>query len=383
MDDQKLRADSIAAPLSDVEFACGLVFGGDASAPSLPLADQLGSPLAELERALLGVLERPPCLVAFSGGFDSSLVLAVARNVAVRHRLEPPVPATVRFPGHLETQETIWQESVVFELGLSDWERLDVGEELELLGPWARRALRGGGALWPPNAYMLLPLLDRASGGTLVTGIDGDAALGGSPWRRSAVLLPRAARRAVARRGVPHLGWLTPAGQSAMVRAWARDEGEQPVARDSWLRWYARSRHLAVMRHSFERVASLAGAAISHPLVEPRVLGAIAKRAGRRGFVTRQGAIDALFEGALPRALTSRRGKASFSAPLWGDTTRQLAELADLSGVPAELVEPEALRAEWSKPRPDLRSAVLLQHAWNARQMPIESAEPVLGWTRG
>ncbi|HEX8856804.1 MAG TPA: asparagine synthase-related protein [Thermoleophilaceae bacterium] len=383
MDDQELRTDAVAAPLSELELACGLVFGSEPSATPLPAAGELGSPLVELARPLRRALERPPCLVAFSGGFDSSLVLSVARNVAVRQKLELPIPVTVRFARHLETQESIWQESVVFELGLSDWERLEVGEELELLGPWARRALHGAGPLWPPNAFMLLPLLDRASGGTLVTGIDGDAALGGSPWRRSAVLLPRAARRAVARRGVPHLGWLTADGRSEMVKAWVRDEGQQPVARDPWLRWYARSRHLAVMRDSFERVASLANARISHPLVDQRVLGAIAKRAGRRGFVTRQGAIDALFEGALPRALAARRGKATFSAPLWGHATRDVAAAMDLSGVPDGFVDRAALRAEWAKLRPDLRSAVLMQHVWLETQTPSGAAEPVIGSVRG
>ena len=66
-----------------------------------PLADrsEYSSPRAALEAVVLRALLRPPCLVSFSGGRDSSLVLAIASDVARRHGLPLPVPATNRFPG--------------------------------------------------------------------------------------------------------------------------------------------------------------------------------------------------------------------------------------------------------------------------------------------
>ena len=54
------------------------------------------TPLAALEEAILPALRRPPCLVSFSGGRDSSCVLAAATRAARREGLQPPVPVTLR-----------------------------------------------------------------------------------------------------------------------------------------------------------------------------------------------------------------------------------------------------------------------------------------------
>ena len=54
-----------------------------------PTAD----PRPTLERILLGALQRAPCVVAFSGGRDSSALLAEATRVARVHGLEDPVPS--------------------------------------------------------------------------------------------------------------------------------------------------------------------------------------------------------------------------------------------------------------------------------------------------
>ncbi len=43
-------------------------------------------------------------------------------------------------------------------------------DELELLGPYARRALAEAGLLFPATAYAFLPLLDLARGGSLLAG---------------------------------------------------------------------------------------------------------------------------------------------------------------------------------------------------------------------
>jgi asparagine synthetase B (glutamine-hydrolysing) len=61
-----------------------------------------------LERVLVRSLQRPPCLVAFSGGRDSAGVLAAASHAARRHGLPLPIPATYRFPGAAEVDESEW-----------------------------------------------------------------------------------------------------------------------------------------------------------------------------------------------------------------------------------------------------------------------------------
>jgi asparagine synthase (glutamine-hydrolysing) len=57
---------------------------------------QVADPVTELERVVVPALRRPPCLVSFSGGHDSSLVLAAAARAARRERLPAPIPVTWR-----------------------------------------------------------------------------------------------------------------------------------------------------------------------------------------------------------------------------------------------------------------------------------------------
>src|SRR5687767_11444455 len=87
-----------------------------------------------LEELLVPALSRTPCLVAFSGGRDSSALLAMATRVARRARLEPPVPITLRLKKHPRTWESEWQEETVRYLGLDDWEIISLDYELDTLG---------------------------------------------------------------------------------------------------------------------------------------------------------------------------------------------------------------------------------------------------------
>ncbi len=80
--------------LTQLEIASGLVLG---TTPPTPLPSAAVGARQALELAVRPALERAPCLVSFSGGRDSSAVLAVATRVARRHGLPPPVPATNRF----------------------------------------------------------------------------------------------------------------------------------------------------------------------------------------------------------------------------------------------------------------------------------------------
>ncbi|HWC25368.1 MAG TPA: asparagine synthase-related protein, partial [Solirubrobacteraceae bacterium] len=163
---------AVAPALSPLDVACGIVFDPRPRPAALPAPT--ATPQRALEDAVLAALRRPPCVVSFSGGRDSSLVLAAAARVARRERLPPPIPATNRFPDAPETDETDWQEQVVAHLGLSDWERLEFTDELDAVGPYARRMLRAHGLLWPFNVHFHLPLLERARGGSLLTGLGGD-----------------------------------------------------------------------------------------------------------------------------------------------------------------------------------------------------------------
>ena len=69
-----------------------------AAAAAAALPETAATPRAAFEAAILPGLRRSPCLVSFSGGRDSSAVLATATAVARREGLPLPVPITHRFP---------------------------------------------------------------------------------------------------------------------------------------------------------------------------------------------------------------------------------------------------------------------------------------------
>src|SRR5438874_582354 len=81
--------------LTPLEVACGRALDVEVDTPPLPDVDC--DPLTALERACLPALERPPCVVSFSGGLDSSVVLAAAGRAARRAGLAEPIPVTHRF----------------------------------------------------------------------------------------------------------------------------------------------------------------------------------------------------------------------------------------------------------------------------------------------
>ncbi|HZC13844.1 MAG TPA: hypothetical protein VE270_07480, partial [Thermoleophilaceae bacterium] len=71
-----------------------------------------GSRRAAFEDVVRGALQRPLCVVSFSGGRDSSAVLALAMHVARCDGLPLPIPLTMRFPRYARTNEDEWRELV-------------------------------------------------------------------------------------------------------------------------------------------------------------------------------------------------------------------------------------------------------------------------------
>jgi asparagine synthase (glutamine-hydrolysing) len=127
---------------------------GPADAPALPPPRPGRTAREALESTVAVALERQPCLVTFSGGRDSSAVLAVAIHVARREGLPLPVPITVRFSNAPGAGEPRWQELVIAHLGLGDWEVIELGDELDLLGPAAQRNLLRHGVRYPSNCAL-------------------------------------------------------------------------------------------------------------------------------------------------------------------------------------------------------------------------------------
>jgi asparagine synthase len=374
-----------ALELSPWELAAGTAIGEDPAVPALPPTgpETPGTALAE---AVLGALRRPPCVVSFSGGRDSSAILAAATDVADRHGLALPVPVSLRFPGVASTEESQWQELVVSHLKLPEWERIELRDEVDFLGEIARRALRTHGLLWPANAHFHSPIFARAAGGSVLTGVDGDGLLG---WRfgrlraalrgptaprprillRAAVtLLPQPARALrYQRQPLPHITWLRRGAERVVQRLSASEAASEPIRWDRRVDWYSRRRYLRLGVHSLGLLGADHDVRVVHPFLDRRFLTSLATAGGRAGYGTRERAMRALFAGLLPGALISRPAKAEFGRALWGPDARAFTASWDGTGVDPELVDGDALRAVWTRENPPLGAATLMQSAWLQR----------------
>jgi hypothetical protein len=367
--------------LSPLESAIDTPIAGIADRPALPEVDRALDPLTAFEQAMIPALERVPCVVGFSGGRDSSAVLAVAVRLARREGLPLPIPITYRYPDNPEAEESRWQELVIQHLGLSDWHRLSFRDELDLIGPISQKVLRRHGLLSPSTTYTAIPVFESAPGGSVLTGIDGDGLLGGWESARAWAVLtgrarpgprdllrvlkagaPRAVRRAwFRRRSASEIGWLTTAAHEELAALWAEERASQPARWDRRVAWLARQPDRIVFAQALDLLACDYGVQVFHPFLESRFLATVARAGGRSGFGDRTRAIRTLFGELLPPALTSRTSKADFTPSIWNQQSREFIS-GWRGGLPNGLVDEAGLRRAWA--RPDARSGLLLQAAW-------------------
>jgi hypothetical protein len=380
---------SLTSPyaMNGVEIATCLVRGSDPAVAALPRGRSAGGRVrAALQAVLVRALRRPPCLVAFSGGLDSSAILAAATAAARARGLPLPIPATNRFPGIPAVDESRWQEMMVAHLGLSEWVRVDVTDELDVVGPAAAPALLAHGVLWPPNAHFLRPLAAHAAGGTLLTGIGGDELFTPAASRGARVLArevqprrsdlravaeavaPRRLRRLRARPAAAPPPWLRPEGRRRWTAVIAEEMSSVPL-------WWGRSvlEHWWRSRARLAVVGSVSAAAgrdvtVLHPFMDPGFAGAIADARWRTGFRSRAAALELLCGDGVPRALRERSDKTAFFGPFVHRHSRAFIDRWDGTGVDLELIDPEALRETWLQEEVDARSYPALQAAWLAHQ---------------
>lgn len=368
-----------------LEVACGLVLGVDEDAPHLDGAGRAQG-RSVFETSVREALERPPCLVSFSGGRDSSAVLAVAVAVARREGLPEPVPISYRFAGAPDSREDDWQERVARHVGVTDWERLAMTTEIDTVGPVARSVLARHGVVWPFNAHFHVPLLERAASGSLLTGVGGDELLGVPLWSSLRTLLAGRARRrkvrlasvAAALSPLPVRRWALD-GRNRQRWPWMRPEAEAEVKRQlvefrartprTWtgaVGWWWRSRYREVLTATVEGLARDAGAQIVQPFLDPRVVAAFTRHFGMAGPIDRSAAMRDLFADVLPDDILDRRSKAHFTDAFISEHSRAFAASWDGNGVDGTLVDPDRLAAEWGAEHPDPRSLSLMQATWLA-----------------
>ena len=374
-------------PLDDLDVAAGMVFGSLPRGDPWPGQGERESPLKAIEAVVLEGLQQAPCHVSFSGGRDSSALLSLATAVADREGLPRPVPITARFQEE-ETDEDEWQQLVLEHLGITEWIRVELTDELDLLGPIGTRYLIRHGLRYPQNVHFQEPLLQIASGGSLLSGVGGDELFEPHRWARAAGVLARsvpvqrsdilavgaALSPPMIRARVHHRGqmempvWLRPSGRRQLLRRLHLWLGEDAVRYDAHLDWWRRSRYINHGQRSLELLAEDHDVNFIAPFSEDRVMRALAADMGRVGFPSRTSAMHYLFGELLPQVTVERRSKAAFTSPLVGQATRAFASVADPTTVLSEdLVDADALRRTWQREQFDIRSLPALQLCWLAQ----------------
>jgi asparagine synthase (glutamine-hydrolysing) len=373
--------------MSPLEIACGYVFGHTAGRPRASC--RAATARDALEQAVTVALRRPPCGVAFSGGRDSSLILAVATHVARRDGFPDPVPITKVFPHAPATDETEWQELVVRHLRLNDWQRVVLDDELDLVGPLAATHLLRHGVLWPPTIHADVPIIERVTGGSLLDGEGGDEVLGVAQHRIAPMtnLLrnPRHLRRSSVRAAVAALApantraarleqqvttasmpWIRPPLLSELSRRFHEGARTEPLSFASSVRMVPRRRSFALLAHNQRLLAEDADVVFVSPLLDQDVVEMLAREGGWLGRGDRTAALRALASDLLPDAVLSRTTKAEFGGAFWAGHARGFAERWTGDGVDGSLVDPDALKRLWCSDDHHALTSALLQQAWLA-----------------
>jgi asparagine synthase (glutamine-hydrolysing) len=374
--------------MSPIEVLWGYVFGHAGTLP--PPTRDVTDARRVLEDVVRDALLRQPCGVAFSGGRDSSAVLAVATHVARRDGLPDPLPITRRFPGVASADEVEWQEAVVRHLGLTDWHRIDFHDELDVVGPIAAHHLLEHGVVWPPAIAGDVPLVDAVPGGSVIDGEGGDDVLGETMhrvgplsrliraprpvrWRRVRAALgalapaPVRGRHARERRREQPIAWLRPAAQDALLAAVDRAERDRPLSFATSVRTVPQRRAQVLGARNRRILARAKDVEFSSPLLHPDFVHALARDGGVLGPGDRTAVLRALLADLLPDEVLTRTSKAFFTRCYMARHTREFAARWTGEGVDHELVDAEELRRVWLSETPSPPTAALLQTAWLAR----------------
>ncbi len=384
----------VVAPyrMNELEVTLGFVLGSPRLADEPPLR-RGATPLQVLVGGLRETLSHGPCLVSFSGGRDSSALLAVALDTARREGLPEPVALTLRYPGIATADESAWQELVVRHLGVAEWERVLIDPpSSEILGPVASASLRERGLLWPPALHLSAAWLQRAEGATILTGEGGDEVLGPhraaamhflarTLLRRPAKLRPallktvagsvapkplrvRAARKDLVNNGA--LAWLRSPLRELALTEIAELSAQEPWPAAKALRDHLNEPALLIGEANRTWLAAFYGARFVHPFLDSGFVEAVARDGGRWGYTSRTEAMSRIFGAFLPEAVITRKTKARFNEAVHGHLTRAFATNWDGTGVDRACVDVDTLRSLWLDEFVPAGTTALLQAAWLA-----------------
>lgn len=386
-----LQPDEIWRP-EPLDVAAGWVGGRIAAQVAQTSRERAAEldPIAALEAAVLPALERSPCVVAFSGGRDSSLVLAAAMRAARRYGLAEPVAATNRYPGFPATDESKWQEQVIGHLGVQEWVRFDNTADADLLGAAAQASLERHGLMWPPRVHCERQIPELARGGSLLTGEGGDTWFGehrsiafavirskrgraGRRIWRAALrqLTPSPARRRPIERAATEWAapWLTAAARDAVTSGIVEAELGAPLRWDRALEALPLLRGSAMGSHNRHAMARRRDYLLVDPITDPVFTDALIRCGGRLGFPGRTALMVQLFSGLLPQDVLRRKDKVFFNDVVWGPSTRDFASEWMGDGLDPMLVDRAALAAVCREGL-DVRACLAVHAGWLYRSSP-------------
>jgi hypothetical protein len=377
--------------MKPIEIAIGYVFGQ--AAPWRRPVEPPAHPRVALEQIIGRALRQPPCGVAFSGGRDSSAVLGLATHLARRDGLPDPLPVTMRFPTASTADEDEWQDAVIAHLRLRDWHRIQIHDELDLIGPYAEQHLLQYGVVWPPPIASLIPMLEVCRGGCLLDGEGGDQVLGvahhriapvtalvRSPrpirWRRLAAVMQTCAPGAVRAREVRHSlaaaprPWLRPVALEELVRQLEQVERDRPLSFAASVRAIAQRRGEVLGTSNRQFLALAHGVELVSPFLDPDFLEAAAAHGGLLGRGTRTAVLRELVSDLLPPDVLTRTTKATFNTCYVTARSREFAREWAGEGVDPDLIDCEELRLSWLSDWPAPATAALLQSCWVSARQP-------------
>jgi asparagine synthase (glutamine-hydrolysing) len=347
------------------------------------------SPAAALRDVLREEVVRGNCVVPFSGGRDSSLVLAVACSIAREAGVPLPTAVTFRHSDFPESDETAWQAMVIGHLqdqGLRpEWRVWEIADELDIVGPHMAALLEEHRhSVWPPNLAATLAVSTAYPGTTILSGEYGDVVLGvrratviagalrkrgrglsATYWRAvGAALSPRLA----AAGGTGLSGWIPPwltrGGRMRWRRLSAVDALHEPLRYDRSVRSVLSWRASRVGTSNAAHVAARQGCRSIAALAHPRVLSALALDGGWRGPQSRGYATRLLGGDLLPDELYARDTKADFLASRFNRHTVATVDAWSGDGAGMDWVDAARLKLAWTARRWHPQMAGLVQTAW-------------------
>lgn len=348
----------------------------------VPGSSPLGSPIEALRTIVRPYVLAGPCYVLFSGGRDSSAVLAVAMSVAREAGVSPPIPITGVHPDVPESDEADWQDYVLRHLNITERHVIALRGEQSLLAPATQQSLARHGLLWPPATHVQGPYIEGLVPGSVLSGEGGDAVITDrriTPMVKAIRgLKPRRALRAL--RKLRESSRTRAAASEGFLRAspWLTSEGARAArtfvarARPEALRWSvglrqtAFCRPAAMARVNFLQFFRERGFQAEDPLDHPHFVASLARAGGFIGLGSRTDMMRYLFLDYLPDSVLARETKASFNGARWTGREVRFAQDWSGNGVDTRLIDPDRLRQAWLSDEPPVLSDLHLHAAWLA-----------------